>query len=51
MALGLLLKGLETRCRDRIPVTRFVLFEQAVAHQKPDAAFAHFDRRNHGHAP
>jgi hypothetical protein len=31
MALGPLLKGLETRRPDRIPVTRFMLFEQAVA--------------------
>jgi hypothetical protein len=28
-----------------------MLFEQAVAHQKRDAAFANFDRRNHSHAP
>ena len=51
MALGPLLKGLETRCRDRLSVTRFMLFEQAVAHQKRDAAFANLDRRNHGHTP
>jgi hypothetical protein len=30
---------------------RFMLFEQAVAHQKRDAAFAHFDRRDQGHTP
>ena len=51
MALGPLLKGLETRCRDRIPVTSFMLFEQSVAHQKPKAALTNFDRRAHGHAP
>jgi len=28
-----------------------MLFEQAVAHQKRDAAFADLDRRDHGHAP
>ena len=50
-ALGPLLKGLETRCRDRLSVTRLVLFEQAVTHQKPKAAFANLDRRNHGHTP
>ena len=41
----------ETRRTDGFPVTRFMLFEQAVAHQKPKAARAHFDRRDHDHAP
>ena len=44
MALGPLLKGLETRCRDLIPVTRFMLFEQAVADQQLDATLAYLDR-------
>jgi len=34
MALGPQLQGRETRRTDRFPVTRLVLFEQAVAHQK-----------------
>ena len=50
-AHGPLLEGLEARRSDGFPVTRLVLFEQSVAHQKPKAAFAHFDRRDHGHAP
>ena len=33
------------------PVTRFMLFEQTVAHQKRDAAFADLNRRNHGYTP
>jgi hypothetical protein len=41
----------ETRLADGFPVTRVMLFEQAVAHQKADPAFANLDRRNHGHAP
>ena len=41
----------ETRCPDGFPVTRFMLFEQAVAYQKRDAARANLDRRNHGYAP
>jgi hypothetical protein len=32
-----------------LSVVRFMLFEQAVAHQKRDAALANFDRRDHGH--
>ena len=46
-----LLQRRETRLTDRFPVTRFMLFEQAVAHQKPKAALAHFDRRDQDHAP
>ena len=46
-AHGPLLQRRETRLTDGFPVTRFMLFEQAVAHQKRDAAFANFDRRNH----
>jgi len=30
------------------PVTRLMLFEQAAANQKRDAALAHFDRRPAG---
>ncbi len=51
MALGPLLEGREARCRDQIPVTRFMLFEQAVADQQCDTARAYFDRRDHGDAP
>jgi hypothetical protein len=51
MALGPLLKGLETRLTDRLPVTRFMLFEQAVADQKPKAARANLDRRDQDHTP
>jgi hypothetical protein len=50
-ALGPLLKGRETGLTDRLPVTRFMLFEQTVAYQKTKAARANLDRRNHGHAP
>ena len=50
-APGPLLEGRETRCRDGFPVTRLVLFEQAAAHQKRDAATPNLDRRNHDHAP
>jgi hypothetical protein len=46
-----LLKGRKTSLSDGFPVTRLVLLEQAVAHQKRDTAFAHFDRRNHGYTP
>jgi hypothetical protein len=46
-----LLQRRETRLADRLSVTRLMLFEQAVAHQKPKAAFANLDRRNHGHTP
>jgi len=46
-----LLKGREARLTDGFPVTRLVLFEQAVTHQKPKAAFADLDRRDRGHAP
>jgi hypothetical protein len=45
-----LLKGRETRRRDRLPVTRLFLLEQPVADQKLDAAFTNFDRRNHDNA-
>ncbi len=41
----------ETRFTDGFPVTRFMLFEQAVAHQKPKAALANLDRRDHDHTP
>ena len=51
MAPGPFLEGLETRCRDRIPVTRFMLFEQAVADQQRDTARADLDWRDHDHAP
>ena len=50
-ALGPLLQRRETRLANGFPVTRLVLFEQAVAHQKRDAALTNFDRRTHGHAP
>ena len=50
-AHGPLLQRRETSFTDRFPVTRFMLFEQSVAHQKRDAAFANLDRRNHGHTP
>ena len=50
-AHGPLLQGRKTRLADGFPVTRFMLFEQAVAHQKRDAAFANFDRRDQDHAP
>jgi len=49
-AHGPLLKGRKTRCRNRLSVTRLVLLEQPVTHQKVDAALAYFDRRDHGHA-
>jgi len=51
VTIGPLLEGRETRLAYGFSVTRFMLFEQSVADQKRDAAFAHFDRRNHGHAP
>ena len=51
MALGPLFKGCETRFTNGIPVTRFKLFEQAVADQKLNAALADLDRRDHEHAP
>jgi hypothetical protein len=51
MAHGPLLQGSKTRLADGFPVTRLVLFEQAVTHQKSDSAFANFNRRNHGHTP
>ena len=50
-AHGPFLQRLETRRTDGFPVTRLMLFEQAVAHQKPKAARADLDRCNHGHAP
>jgi len=46
-----LLQRRETRRSDGSPVTRFMLFEQAVANQKRDTARANLDRRDHGHAP
>jgi hypothetical protein len=51
MALGPLLKGCETRFTNGIPVTRFMLFEQAVADQQRDTALADLDRRDHGNTP
>ena len=50
-ALGPLLKGRETSLADGFPVTRLVRLEQTAVHQKPKAAFADLDRRNHGHTP
>ena len=50
-ALGPQLQRREIRRPDGFPVTRLVLFEQAVTHQKPKAAFADLDRRDRGHAP
>ena len=35
----------KTRFTDGSPVTRFMLFQQAAAHQKPNVAFAAFNRR------
>jgi hypothetical protein len=51
VTIGPQLQRRETRRPDGFPVTRLVLFEQAVAHQKRDAGFTNLDRRNHGHAP
>ena len=51
MAHGPLLQRCEAGLTDGIPVTRLMLFEQAVADQKPDTTIANLDRRNHGHAP
>ena len=51
MALSPLLESRETRCRNQIPVTRFMLFEQAVADQQRDTSLADLDRRDHDHAP
>ena len=42
---GPLLQRREIRLTDGFPVTRLVLFEQSVAHQKPKAAFTDLDRR------
>jgi len=50
-AHGPLLQRRETSRPDGFPVTRFMLFEQAVAHQKPKAALTNFGRRDQGHAP
>ena len=50
-AHGPLLQRRETRLTDGFPVTRLMLFEQAAAHQKRDAAFANLDWRKHGHTP
>jgi hypothetical protein len=41
-----LLQRRETRLTDGFPVTRFMLFEQAVAHQKRGAAFVNYDHLN-----
>ena len=49
-APGPLLEGRETRCRDRIPVTRLVLPEQPAANQQSDATLADLDRRDHDNA-
>ena len=38
-------------CPDLIPVTRFMLFEQAVADQQLDTTLADLDRRDHDHTP
>jgi len=46
-AHGPLLQRRETRLTDGFPVTRFMLFKQAVAHQKRDTARANLDRRDH----
>ena len=51
MALGPLLEGRETRCRDRIPVARLVLLQQPAANQQLDATLTDLDWRNHDHAP
>ena len=48
MAHGPLLQRRETRRPDGFPVTRLVLFEQAVPDQYVDPAFANFDRRDQG---
>jgi len=50
-AHGPLLQRRETRLANDFPVTRLMLFEQAVAHQKRDATLAHFDRRDQDHTP
>jgi len=50
-ALGPFLQGRKTRLTDRLSVTCFMLFEQTVAQQKRDAAFANLDQRDHGHTP
>ena len=50
-ASGPLLKGRETRCRNRFSVARLVLLQQPVADQQLDATLADLDRRNHDHAP
>ena len=50
-AHGPLLQRREAGCADGFAVMRSMLFEQAVADQKPDTTIANLDRRNHGHAP
>ena len=50
-APGPLLQRRETRCPDRIPVTRLVLLQQAAANQQPDATSPDLDRCNHDRAP
>ena len=51
MALGPLLKGLQTGKTDGLSVTGILPSEQPVAHQKPVTALADLDRRDHDHAP
>ena len=51
MALSPLLESRETRCPDRISVTRFLPFQQPVADQQLDATPADLDRRDHDHTP
>ncbi len=50
-AHGPLLQRREAGLADGFAVMRLMLFEQAVADQKPDTTIANLDRRNHGHAP
>ena len=51
MAPGPFFESRQTGQTDGHSVTRFMLFEQVVAYQKPKAALAHFDLRNRGHTP
>ena len=44
-------KRRETRLTDGFPVTRFMLFEQAVAHQKRDATLVDLDWRDYDYNP
>jgi len=50
MALGPLLKGREARLTNGMAVTHLVLFQQPVADQQLDTAFAHFAWRDHDNA-